>query len=166
MRVPFIVEYVFMSAGISQTAISRHSRVVETGASGGTEGDGCVTEYRFENEASQREKREVLRNDTYLSRAASEIEPGGRFAKLHSPTITGALPGPQVPQQPPTSPFHHDPVGSEPPLGFAVDEMVPVGTEVEIERSIAALDEPASHAPAPSPAVEREAGPPPLRRRA
>src|SRR6266702_7516025 len=74
---------VFMSARISSTQVSRHSRVVETGASDGTEGDGCVTEHPYENEASQKLRREMLRNDrsTLLdhARAHADDAAGGRF---------------------------------------------------------------------------------------
>jgi hypothetical protein len=51
---------------------------------------------------------------------------------------------------PESSPFHHDPVGQEPPLGFSTDAMMePTGTYAEIQKSIEATDAspPSSAAP-------------------
>ena len=73
---------------------------------------------------------------TYHSRAQADVESelGGRFAKP-KPLMSG-----QVPMQPEGSPWAQDPVGLEPPLGYSVEEMEPVGAPHEIERSIAALE--------------------------
>jgi hypothetical protein len=90
------------------------------------------------NETDQRERREVLRKDTYLARAQAEAEAevGGRFKRLTPTTIVGATPVPSYPSQPSSSPYHSDPVPPEPPLGIDVNSIEPVGTPVEIEKSI------------------------------
>jgi hypothetical protein len=85
---------------------------------------------------TQQEKREVLRNDqrvregaTYHSVAQASIddERGGRYAISDTEqTIIGSSPI-AYPQQPATSPWHRDPVPDEPPLGYEIDAMEPVG---------------------------------------
>jgi hypothetical protein len=74
---------------------------------------------------------------TYHSRAQADVEAelGGRFAKP-KPLIGGS-----VPMQPEGSPWASDPVGQEPPLGFSVEAMEPVGNPHEIERSLRAMDQ-------------------------
>ena len=81
--------------------------------------------HEFNNQASQSERREVLRNDTMLSRQQNTIDDsGGRFAKLTPATITGATPAPQYPQLPASSPWSNGfDENVEPPLGYAVDAM-------------------------------------------
>jgi hypothetical protein len=76
----------------------------------------------YHNDATQAERREALKADCYFNRAQSEIgsELGGRFKHLSTTSVT---PVPQYPQQPPNSPFHHDPTGAEPPLGIDVNAM-------------------------------------------
>jgi hypothetical protein len=98
------------------------------------------------DEPTQAEKRAVLDNDRRV--AYSQVvelynpQPGGRFAVSSKPVT-------EVPRQPAWSPWHHDPVGLEPPLGYSVDEMVAVGTPAEVEASIRQLE--AATRPAPSP---------------
>jgi hypothetical protein len=88
----------------------------------------------------QRERRETLENDlrvreqqakgsTYLDHHHSEL--GGRFGAVETETVTGRL-SPQPPPLPASSPWAgEDPVGIEPPLGYAVDEMVPLEPPTE-----------------------------------
>ena len=78
----------------------------------------------------------MLGTDT-SSRAQVEIgsELGGRFSHLTKTVVTGV---PQVPRQPPNSPFHHDAVPPEEPLGIDVNAMSTVGTPSEVSASIAA----------------------------
>src|SRR6516165_12462708 len=87
---------------------------------------------------SQVERRRVLINDarvrdqsrngdtgTYLSHTHSEL--GGRFALTEHQTITGVV-SPSPPALPSNSPWHGaDPVPDEPPLGYRIDQMDPVG---------------------------------------
>jgi hypothetical protein len=95
---------------------------------------------KIENDTSQSERREILRNDrlarsTYLDHAIAraEDEAGGRFAKQAPTTVTG---GPQYPRQPAGSPWSQGHVvGPEAPLGFSVDAIEPVGTPAEVQRS-------------------------------
>jgi hypothetical protein len=100
------------------------------------------------DEPTQADKLEVLRNDQRV--AYSHVvelynpQPGGRFA------IGAQQPVTQVPRQPPHSPWHHDPVGLEPPLGYSIDQMEPVGTPAEVEASIRQLEAAAS-TPTPLP---------------
>ena len=123
-----------------------------------------MTEHPYENETSQRERKAVLKNDTFLSRAMAddELGLGGRFKRLSNATIVGATPGPQVPTLPEGSPWSNDPVGDERPLGFEIDAMEPVGTEAEITRSIAGT--PLTAPTESSPAVETGGVPAPRRR--
>ena len=78
------------------------------------------------------EKRRVLRNDarvrngdtgTYLSHTHSEV--GGRFALTESQTITGVV-SPAPPPLPANSPWAgSDPVPTEPPLGYRINDLTP-----------------------------------------
>lgn len=79
-----------------------------------------MTTHEFNNSATQAERKQVLK-DTYLTRAAAEVEMGGRFKRLNPTVITGAATS--YPRQPSNSPWHSDPVPPEEPLGFSVDAM-------------------------------------------
>jgi hypothetical protein len=98
------------------------------------------------DEPTMAEKRTVLENDRRV--AYSQVvdlfntQPGGRFAAASGQPLT------EYPRQPPTSHWHHDPVGLEPPLGYSVNEMVAVGTPAEVEASIRQLE--AATRPAPT----------------
>jgi hypothetical protein len=82
----------------------------------------------------QRDRQEYLENEkrlkrereasTYLAHTHLDDQ-GGRFGAINSATIVGQDPFPKYPELPSTSPFHHDPVPDEPPLGFSVNEMQP-----------------------------------------
>ena len=96
---------------------------------------------QFRNEASQKEREAVLRNDqrvrsgsTFLDHTHSEE--GGRFAK---PTnVIGSTPTVQYPRLP-SGPWA-DPVQVPPeePLGFSVEDHEPVGMIPEIQASLKA----------------------------
>jgi hypothetical protein len=86
------------------------------------------------DEISQAERRRVLANDrrvlaTYhgVAQTSADDDRGGRFAAV-SPTrtVVGAAPI-SYPKLPANSPWACDPVPTEPPLGFSVDAMEPVG---------------------------------------
>ena len=81
--------------------------------------------HEFNNQASQSERREVLRNDTYFARQSNTADDaGGRFAKLTPATITGSTPSPQYPQLPASSPWSGGfDQNMELVLGFSVDAM-------------------------------------------
>jgi hypothetical protein len=90
------------------------------------------------DEISQREKRRILAEDrkvrsTYFQHAQShpDLEMGGRFKKLIPSTVVGSSPISSVPQQSLGSPWHSDPVGTEPPLGIDVNAQDPVGVPHE-----------------------------------
>lgn len=95
----------------------------------------------YENSASQSVRRAVTANDrrvaegmTYHQLTVGEADlVQGRFASVSKTQVTGATQ--QYPQLPETSPWHHDPVPIEPPLGFSVDEQIPVGEAHEIASS-------------------------------
>jgi hypothetical protein len=100
-----------------------------------------VADFPFNNDASQAERKRVIENDrkvsTFMAHAAANIDDdrGGRYAAVgSSPRVTGASPI-SYPQQP--SPWHHDPVGLEPPLGFSVEDHDPVGEPHELARDAA-----------------------------
>ena len=83
------------------------------------------------DEISQAERRRIMAEDrrgrTYFGQAQhADDDLGGRYAKVHSTTITGSSPI-SYPAQPSTSPWHHDPCPPEPPLGYSVDDVEPVG---------------------------------------
>ena len=90
---------------------------------------------QFRNAASEREREEVLRNDTLQFRTAADLGLGnsGRFAKPH--TIVGETPAPQYPTGPNWS---VDPTGPEPPLGIDVNAIEACGEVWEIEQSLSA----------------------------
>jgi hypothetical protein len=96
--------------------------------------EDVMAEYR--NEASQAERKAVLENDNYHTRAQNTLdESGGRYTKLTPTNVTGTASA-QVPKLPESSPWAtDDPTGVEPPLGFSVDEMQPTGTPVEVAKS-------------------------------
>jgi len=74
---------------------------------------------------------------TYHSVAQSTVddERGGRYATGGSKqTVIGSL-SIAYPQQPSTSPWHSDPCPPEPPLGFNVNAIDPVGEPHEIKAS-------------------------------
>jgi hypothetical protein len=96
------------------------------------------TFFKVHNDASQAERRTVLRNEraTYHGIATAEANAvGGRFARQTSGTVIGDT-SVAYPVLPETSPWHHDPVGQEPPIGIDVSATEPVGTHAEIEASL------------------------------
>ena len=121
---------------------------------------------------SHKEKREVLLNDrlatTYhlVAQAALNDERGGRYAagSGSKASVVGSSPV-SYPAQPIGSPWHSDPCPPEPPLGYSVDEMEPVGEMFERASTSAAseVEEP----PSPSGHSGGDVGRPPgFRRRA
>src|SRR5262249_28873899 len=93
------------------------------------------------DEISQREKRRILieerRMRTYQGHALdADLDLGGRFAKVHTTTVTGSSPI-SYPPHPTHSPWHSNPCPPEPPLGYSVEEMEPVG-----ERTASATSSP------------------------
>jgi len=64
---------------------------------------------------------------TYYSIAASDadLDLGGRYAKVHSTTVTGATPGSAFPQME-SGPWAKDECPPEQPLGYSVNEQDPV----------------------------------------
>src|SRR5262245_9480182 len=102
------------------------------------------------DEISQAEKRRILieerRMRTYHGHALdADLEMGGRFSKVNTTTVVGATPI-QYPAQPSTSPWHHDPCPTEPPLGYSVEEQEAVGEMFERASTTAApeVEEPPS----------------------
>jgi hypothetical protein len=99
----------------------------------------------------QKDRRETLEHDKRLrdqqrgatystfAEAFADEERGGRFKAVNQTIHTAATP--VYPEQPPTSPFHHDPVGQEPRLGYSVEDHEPVGTYSEIQASLEKLGE-------------------------
>ena len=115
--------------------------------------------------ATQTEKRDVLGNDTLHTRALADLDGlSGRFAAINKSTVIGAAPAAQYPAA--AGPWA-DPVKvpDEPPLGFAVDDLEPIGERFEVERSEAKLGAVAAPARVASPAVETTAPTPITKRR-
>jgi hypothetical protein len=94
------------------------------------------------DEISQKEKREILKNDrnvmgTYHALAAASANDlaGGRFAQsTNKQTVIGSSPV-SYPAQPSSSPWSRDPVPAEMPLGWSVETIEPVGELWEQEKS-------------------------------
>jgi hypothetical protein len=92
-----------------------------------------TTNIPYNNPATMQEKREALRNDTYLARAQNEIgqELGGRFQHLArgQQHVVGTAPDPW-PQMPANNPWSTNVVPNEEPLGVDVSA-VPDMTTVD-----------------------------------
>jgi hypothetical protein len=117
----------------------------------------------YHSDASPAERRAVVENErrvhknSYFSHA--HPDEGGRFAAINKSTVTGSTPVPQYPPQPTSSPWASAAVGQEPPLGFSVDEMQPVGEPHEIELSLREMRCEAGSPPASSPDSPTRRGP-------
>jgi hypothetical protein len=95
---------------------------------------------RMGSKDEQQERREVLENDrkvrgdTFFSRAQAdaELEAQGRFKKEVTTQVIGKTAVPLYPHVKEVSPWAKDPVPREPPLGFSVEDHVPVGEAHEV----------------------------------
>lgn len=85
-----------------------------------------------------------LPKTTFASFAAAfaDEDRRGRFKPETATHVIGSTPIPKYPELPASSPSHHDVVPDEPPLGYSVDEMQPLGTAAEIQASIDKLQKP------------------------
>ena len=100
------------------------------------------------DEVSQAERRRIMaeerRGKTYMGHALdAELELGGRYAKVHTTTVTGSTPGPTYPTQPEGSPWAKDECPPEPlidgrsegnTLGYEIDipDAAPTSTALEV----------------------------------
>jgi hypothetical protein len=119
----------------------------------------------------QSERRRIMAEErqakaTYHSVAIGSVddERQGRYAQSgQSTSVTGSTPGPIYPEQPPTSPFACDPVPAEPPLGYEIDALEPVG---ELHERISTSPSPSAvELPAQKPSVGGDEGRVRFRRR-
>jgi hypothetical protein len=84
------------------------------------------------------EKRRIMAEErrmrTYHGHAQANIDEdrGGRFAVEGKATVIGSGPI-SYPAQPSGSPWHSEPIGTEPPLGYSVGDQEPVGEVHERE---------------------------------
>jgi len=80
-----------------------------------------------EDEVSQAEKRRIIREQaaTMFQHAQSHAndEAGGRFASVNAAAVVLSEPAVRYPA---ASAHQRDPVPTEPPLGYCVDEMAPL----------------------------------------
>lgn len=89
------------------------------------------------DDISQAERRRILAEErlarnTYFGHAGdTELDLGGRFAKVTTTTVVGAGPV-RYPRQPTGSPWACDPVPAESPLGLDINAMEPVGEPHEM----------------------------------
>jgi hypothetical protein len=127
-----------------------------------------------EAQREQQERREVLRNDqrlrdqqareqtgTFLSHTHLD-DVGGRWAAISNPHIVGQSAVPKYPELPANSPWHHDPVPDEPPLGYAIDAMPELEPSTTAPHPVEATGEPTERAPPSLADVERrDVGSPP-----
>jgi hypothetical protein len=89
-------------------------------------------------QAEQKERHQILDNDravrehttTYLKETHSDL--GGRWAINRTDNVVGQTPTIDYGGKPN---WAHDPTGVEPPLGYSVDAMAPVGEPFEVERA-------------------------------
>src|SRR5262245_50784215 len=82
-----------------------------------------------EDEISQAERRRILREVTTYHAAAQGFvndDRGGRFAVLEKAHVTGSTPVVAYPKQP-SGPWSEGPGPAEPPLGYSVEAVEPVG---------------------------------------
>jgi hypothetical protein len=113
-----------------------------------------------QNDATMKEKRDVLRNDrrvreqgsTFSQFAQSEADtPRGRFDAHEKSTVIGSEPLPRYPQLPASSPWAGpDLVPTEPALGVDVNALEPCGEPHEL-KAIEPPSLPASARPNPAP---------------
>ena len=114
-----------------------------------------MTDPQFRNDASQKEREAVLRNDqrhTFQSRAIAEADDvRGRWAEINKSNVIGATPTVQYPMAAPN--WSVDPCGVEPSIGYDISEVPIVGEPHEIAASLGdptapPEDNPPSHFPA------------------
>jgi hypothetical protein len=121
--------------------------VVVGGAADGAARGGGKDAIVSNNEASPAEKLAALHNDSLRRREGTSStlldhvsnDSGGRYATLGKPAVIGTTPAANYPALPASSPWSHDGVGQEPPLGIEINAMEPVGEVFEVERSLAEL---------------------------
>jgi hypothetical protein len=115
------------------------------------------------NSTTQAERLAMLHNDNPVPRRRAagastfldhvESPAGGRFAELArrerevKPAVIGRDPAAQYPRLPTSSPWFGDNVGTEPPLGYAVNDMEPVGEARELAASLGDAEAPADGHP-------------------
>lgn len=85
-----------------------------------------MTETEIERRIAEARER---RGKTYLGQASGDLDDlgGGRFGVLRKATIIGGDRVAKYPQQPSRSPWANEPSGTEPSLGYSVEQMEPVG---------------------------------------
>jgi hypothetical protein len=115
-----------------------------------------------EAQREQQERRETIVNDlkvrgtTFHAFAQAEAEePRGRFSGVNPPHVVGTALITKYPEQPENSPFHIDPVPSEPPLGYSIDNPSAAPLVEATPPSPASPDDPSC----PSGVERRDAGP-------
>jgi hypothetical protein len=103
-----------------------------------------ATHRPYRVDATQKEKAAILKSDQRVRSGSTFLDhthddEGGRFAK--SRTVIGSEATAQYPMVGPN--WANDPTGVEPPLGFDVNAIEPVGEYGEIQASLIAVDDPA-----------------------
>jgi hypothetical protein len=104
-----------------------------------------MTSQPFNNDTTPDERLQVHKDSmpkttfSTFAEAFADEDRGGRFKPEQATHVIGTTPIPKYPELPASSPSHHDVVPDEPPLGFSVDEMTPVGSQQEIQASIEKL---------------------------
>jgi hypothetical protein len=75
------------------------------------------------DQGSQKERAAIMKGEAGLHPSQRPPAPDTYFARAQRQQPDQAEPSLTIPALPPSSPWHHDPVGKEPPLGFAIDEV-------------------------------------------
>ena len=116
-----------------------------------------------EDDIAQAEKRRIIREQqqqgaTFHQHAQAQADEmsQGRFAATGTPIVTGATP---VPKYPAAGAHQADPVGTEPPLGFSVNDLEPSAglSAAEATGGAAAPSAPPDVEPAPPPSSQEDA---------
>jgi hypothetical protein len=107
---------------------------------------------------NDRRVRQQAEASTYFQHA-HHPDIGGRFALEGTPQIVGSTPTPRYPQLPSGPWSGEDLVGTEPPLGFRVDDMVPLEHTSVPPVAASEATGPTADAPVPSPCGDAPVGP-------
>jgi hypothetical protein len=97
------------------------------------------------SQLTQEEKRQVLRDTMHTRTIIEQNLVRGRYTSETRTLVISAAAAPVELPQPPNSYWHHDPLGPEPPLGYSIDQMNPVGEPFEVAASIGEAEAPTGH---------------------
>ena len=112
----------------------------------------------------QRVREQARQGSTYKAFADADAELPGRFQSIAAAHVVGSTPIPKYPELPANSPFHHDPVPNEPPLGLtnpAIEPSTDLSAVEHLGAPAAEVAPPPDRLPPITDGVEPGAGAPP-----